>query len=480
MRFMSKNCVARLGVAVVIACWCAPDAFAQHELSANRRRLQERYTEYVRTMAPAAIRTAEPRGPSIWEGLEALTTRRAELLAKHMPAEPEGGPAFGLSHLTADTLNSPLPVYPAIETLYEETDAEAGPDAQYNAECRELALRYLRDCANAGLFAELDGVLTREWTVPERLLDSELIGLEDIPAIAGARRFAMMDRARMRLALERGDTDELCAAFDQIMRLASVSARYPGMTPRRLAIGIAWQGIDELGHALARGALDAAACERLARSLDTARAWPAPSAMFKAERFAVLDASEAFYELYGYSPDRQDLVALVFGLLRARVLWHIRVYFNNLERLADMTVAARAGDAFDPAAFIERRHRWHVPLHVTLPGTLGILKWSDAFSSRVAGARTMLALERSRARDGAYPETLGAIAPEFLAATPVDTFSGVPLVYRRTQAGGYVLYSVGLDGTDDHGKVYASSPETALMRSSGAGYDYMLRDDSGR
>ena len=52
--------------------------------------------------------------------------------------------------------------------------------------------------------------------------------------------------------------------------------------------------------------------------------------------------------------------------------------------------------------------------------------------------------DRLRADD---PATLG------LAQAPLDPFTGKGLPYRRTEAGGAVVYSVGPNGVDDGGKV---------------------------
>jgi hypothetical protein len=62
----------------------------------------------------------------------------------------------------------------------------------------------------------------------------------------------------------------------------------------------------------------------------------------------------------------------------------------------------------------------------------------------------MLALEAFAERYEHYPETLGELVPEFLPRLPVDYADRQPLRYRRTEKG-YVLYSVGVDGKDDHG-----------------------------
>ena len=66
-------------------------------------------------------------------------------------------------------------------------------------------------------------------------------------------------------------------------------------------------------------------------------------------------------------------------------------------------------------------------------------------------ALIVCALERFRLAHGQYPETLDALAPQFIAAIPHDVIGGQPLHYRRAADGTFLLYSVGWNGLDDGG-----------------------------
>ena len=68
-------------------------------------------------------------------------------------------------------------------------------------------------------------------------------------------------------------------------------------------------------------------------------------------------------------------------------------------------------------------------------------------------ARVAIALERYRLAHGEYPESLDALAPQFMEKIPHDIINGQPLHYRRTDDGQFVLYSVGWNETDDGGVV---------------------------
>jgi hypothetical protein len=67
-------------------------------------------------------------------------------------------------------------------------------------------------------------------------------------------------------------------------------------------------------------------------------------------------------------------------------------------------------------------------------------------------ARIVLALDRYRTAHGEYPDTLDALAPQFMAVVPRDVIGGQPLKYRRTPDGKFLLYSIGGDEQDDGGQ----------------------------
>jgi len=73
---------------------------------------------------------------------------------------------------------------------------------------------------------------------------------------------------------------------------------------------------------------------------------------------------------------------------------------------------------------------------------------------RTAGlqcAGTALAVERYRLAKGRLPDALQELVPNFLENLPYDPRDGQQLRYRRRDTG-YVLYSIGLDLTDNQGE----------------------------
>lgn len=80
------------------------------------------------------------------------------------------------------------------------------------------------------------------------------------------------------------------------------------------------------------------------------------------------------------------------------------------------------------------------------------------------GLLLTLALQLWQQQHGAWPETLVALVPDYLAALPPDPFTaGEPFRYAPTDDG-YTLYSLGPDGDDDGGRPVKHLEEAGRMR----------------
>jgi hypothetical protein len=90
-----------------------------------------------------------------------------------------------------------------------------------------------------------------------------------------------------------------------------------------------------------------------------------------------------------------------------------------------------------------------------LPGVISSSRKNAREQISVDLARTAIALERHRLARGEFPESLDALAPQFIAQVPHDVIGGQPLKYRRDADGkNFILYSVGWNETDDGGVTY--------------------------
>ena len=115
------------------------------------------------------------------------------------------------------------------------------------------------------------------------------------------------------------------------------------------------------------------------------------------------------------------------------------------------------------------------------PEGLGIMSLGTTAAGLDLAARRVLvatvAVERYR-RDHAraLPPSLQALVPAYLAAVPVDPFSGDPLSYKPDDDG-YVLYSIDANLKNDGGALYGFGSRKQLVPRGGEGRDLGIRVD---
>jgi hypothetical protein len=88
---------------------------------------------------------------------------------------------------------------------------------------------------------------------------------------------------------------------------------------------------------------------------------------------------------------------------------------------------------------------------VGMPDFTRAIKTATQQQTLLNQARIACALERFRLRNKRYPNSLAALAPEFMDKLPHDIIGGQPLKYSLASNGKFSLYSVGWNQTDDHG-----------------------------
>ena len=85
-----------------------------------------------------------------------------------------------------------------------------------------------------------------------------------------------------------------------------------------------------------------------------------------------------------------------------------------------------------------------------------------------------IALERFRRDRGSVPATLPDLVPRYMAAVPIDPFSGKPLLFR-VSADAYTIYSVGYNGQDDRGDLTSQLEDPGPRNRRGMGADVGIR-----
>ena len=112
-------------------------------------------------------------------------------------------------------------------------------------------------------------------------------------------------------------------------------------------------------------------------------------------------------------------------------------------------------------AFLENRGAGGLPVSrvaadLILALLAPVLATPNSFHARTLARHrvsiTTAALQGYRVEHGKFPQALEDLIPALLPDIPNDPFTGAPLQYRRPPEGNVLIYSVGENQKDDHGK----------------------------
>jgi hypothetical protein len=126
-------------------------------------------------------------------------------------------------------------------------------------------------------------------------------------------------------------------------------------------------------------------------------------------------------------------------------VWPSRIQANT--KALEKEIAA-GGFGKTSKAFL----RHHVLASLLLPALHKLPMKAAEGQTAADQAALACALERYRLTNGQLPDRLDALAPRFISKLPTDAITGEPYKYHRTEAGQFVLYSVGWDEKNDGGK----------------------------
>jgi hypothetical protein len=140
--------------------------------------------------------------------------------------------------------------------------------------------------------------------------------------------------------------------------------------------------------------------------------------------------------------------------------WYLPVA-DDQKQIVSLASVRAASRAADPE--IRRRTPENLLEAWLLPALGHAVRGFARAQSSVDLARAATALERYWLAHGEYPESLDALAPQFMGKVPHDIIGGGPLHYRRTDDGQFVLYSVGWNERDDGGVVVFNKGSTQVV-----------------
>lgn len=93
-----------------------------------------------------------------------------------------------------------------------------------------------------------------------------------------------------------------------------------------------------------------------------------------------------------------------------------------------------------------------------LPSVQAVCLAEGRVIQRMRNLEVAFALKAYQTDLGSYPDSLEILAPKYIAEIPIDLFSGQALKYAKI-SDGYLLYSVGENEQDDHGRSFDDNPQ---------------------
>jgi len=94
---------------------------------------------------------------------------------------------------------------------------------------------------------------------------------------------------------------------------------------------------------------------------------------------------------------------------------------------------------------------FHILARTLMPALGRVVELDLMAVAHIRTAQAAVAIERYRLAAGMLPAGLADLVPEYLDAVPQDPFANKALRYRKLEPG-FVVYSIGLNQTDDGGK----------------------------
>jgi len=335
----------------------------------------------------------------------------------------------------------PLPV---VGESQAEIPLPGKPWAQFGA-AEELLAKYSRSLELMHQAADQGGAARYQLD----LLSLDSKWLDQVQSLRGGARLLTLE-ANVRA--HRGDLHGAADSILAMNRLARSLEREPLMMPQLMRGAIAGQAREQLRRLLGSVEVADDDLDRLQQDLRASDAKEALRRGMFGERVAGIQQ----FEGTGFGGAG---ASLFFKVTQRGSFLEFLQYWGTMIRATDEPWP-QALEAFKVAGqqAQARAQGGASPARVGRVLTGLLVPAVEAFTTATARDAAMngatdaaIACERYRRRHGKLPQSLEELVPEFVPRVPVDPFDGEPLRYVATD-GGYVVYSVGPDGTDHGGR----------------------------
>jgi hypothetical protein len=278
-----------------------------------------------------------------------------------------------------------------------------------------------------------------ECRYPVDLTQGTRVELEHVPPL---RLLAYLLVLRALHAAETGDADVAGQAILECISLAESLRNEPLLISQLVRTTIHGIAIDMLQEVMNRVALSAVAMDRIQRALSTADNPESLQYAIKGEAFGMIKEIRDPPPPPDYSEYPPEMVADMQKSQPPVILE------ADLRAMYDRIAAAAALPFGEAIPALEE---------ATMSGPIMVPALSRAYtafvrhSAALRNAQGALAVERYWAAHGHAPESLHDLVPIYTPTLLIDPFDGEPLRFRAEE-GGYIVYSVADNLTDDNGE----------------------------
>lgn len=306
-----------------------------------------------------------------------------------------------------------------------------------------------------------------------------------LPYLGEFRAMARLLRIEALHAAGIGDGERAASAIEAMAGLARHSREFPIAISQIIAAQIASSAGRTAREivALHPGNLDDESLVRIDRALEEGFTGPSAAFVLDSEAHSMRDLAQRLYTDDGRGSGRITAAGMssmvdrgivvpgheialdrarvglmsLFSMSRAEFLDEAEWMYTQTEAHAATPLWMRGANPADP----DTRWGWQKPgptmdlgkfmLWTIMPALGKIPLTIDQGVADAQAARVVVALERHRLAHGSWAVALDELTPGFLASIPIDPFDGGAMKYRL-QDGRPVVYSVGMNRTDDDGR----------------------------
>jgi hypothetical protein len=289
-----------------------------------------------------------------------------------------------------------------------------------------------------------------------------------LPEISSIRQAARLLALAARRAAADGDVATALADLIRVHRLAGHVAAEPIVISGLVDFAIDAMALETLAEILPRATAEDAAPLADPALADFVRAQPSIQRQFLGEEafglgtFADLVEGKVGLDDLSIGPAPAGISFLYRCFFVPAELAEYQAAMKRLQELAHRAAEpgerypeiARAAEAVEREVAAGRRGYF---ASLLVPALSRVFEAQARSQARHRAAAVLLAATRARLEAGALPESAESLVPEWLLALPADPFRTEGPLTVKTNADGWLVYSVGPDGEDDGGPMPAGA-----------------------